>query len=561
MINACIHLLKDPKAKVSDLCEMIPGPDYPTEAEIITPKDQLQKIYETGQGSLKMRAIYTKENGDIIITALPYQVSGAKILEQIAGQMQAKKLPMVADLRDESDHENPTRLVIEPRSNRIDSESLMSHLYATTDLERSYRVNMNVIGLDGKPQVKPLNVLLNEWLSFRTETVRKRLESRLEKVVERLHILDGLLIAFLNIDEVIHIIRNEDKPKTVLMKRFELSEVQTDAILDLKLRHLAKLEEVKIKGEQSDLSKERKTLEETLGSDLKLKNLVKKELLEDAKTFGDNRRSPIVERQEAQALSETEIVPQEPVTVVMSQKGWVRSAKGHDVNGAELNYKAGDEFKVQILGKSTDPVIFMDSTGRTYALLAHSFPSARSVGEPLTCKCNPPAGATFMGALIGEEGARVLACSNGGYGFIGTVGEMVTKNRSGKGFLSVPTGALALSPILVPKEAQRVALVTNVGRLLVIDLKEVPQLAKGKGNKLISIPSDKVSSLEEFLLDIALLKKSDALEIKAGRRTFTLSPKDLEHYLGERGRRGMMLPKAAQRVEKIAVGDPKSGKG
>ncbi len=443
---ACVHLLDNPGSTVADLIDFVPGPDFPTEAEIITPRADLQKIYETGRGSVRMRAVYRVEDGDIVVTALPHQVSGAKVLEQIAGQMQAKKLPMVADLRDESDHENPCRIVIIPRSNRVDAEELMTHLFATTDLESSYRVNMNVIGLDGKPQVKDLRQVLSEWLTYRTDTVRRRLQFRLDKVEKRLHLLEGLLVAFLNLDEVIHIIRTEDQPKPVLMQRFELSELQADYILDTRLRQLARLEEMKIRGEQDELAKERAKLLAILGSNAKLRKLVRDELVADAETYGDDRRSPIVERAEARALSETELMPTEPVTVVLSEKGWVRCAKGHDIDATGLSYKAGDGFKAAAPGRSNLYAVFIDSTGRSYSLAAHGLPSARGQGEPLTGRLTPPPGASFERVLLPEDNALYVLASDAGYGFVAKGEDMQAKNKAGKALLSLPNGAQVMAP-------------------------------------------------------------------------------------------------------------------
>ncbi|HET9843466.1 MAG TPA: DNA topoisomerase IV subunit A, partial [Gammaproteobacteria bacterium] len=551
--NACIHLLDNPDTTLDDICKLIPAPDFPTTAEIITPKKELKQIYKVGYGSLKMRAIYLIEDGDIVITALPHQVSGAKVLEQIAQQMQSKKMPFIADLRDESDHENPTRLVIIPKSNRVDKEMLMSHLYATTDLERSYRVNMNVIGLDGRPQVKPLLTLLTEWLEFRTQTVKRRLQFRLEKVLARLHILDGLLIAFLNIDEVIEIIRHEDNPKAVLMKRFNLSEIQTDAILDLKLRHLAKLEEVKINGEQKDLNSERDKIEKTLASAKKLKTLIRKELEEDCKAFGDKRRSPLVTREEAKPIKETERIPSDPVTVILSKMGWIRSAKGHEIQGQELSYKASDEFLAQAQGKSNDQIVFLDSTGRSYALLAHSLPSARGFGEPLSATLKVPSGAHFVSLLMTEVSQKIMLASSAGYGFITNFGELLTKNKTGKAIIKCPHNSVPLPIIKVEESHRMVALTTNEGKLLLVDIKDIPELPKGKGNKLISIASERVAKKEAFVVGVALLGPKDSLLIIAGKRKVTLSPHDLDNYFGERGRKGNNLPRGVQKVTALEV--------
>jgi topoisomerase-4 subunit A len=554
--TAAIRLLESSRTTVEELCEHVKGPDYPTEAEIITPRADLLKIYETGNGSVRMRAKWEKEEGDIVVTALPHQVSGNKILEQIAAQMQAKKLPMVEDLRDESDHENPTRLVIVPRSNRIDVEQLMNHLFATTDLERTYRVNMNVIGLDGRPQVKNLKMMLGEWLQYRVETVRRRLEFRLEKVNRRLHLLDGLLIAFLNIDEVIHIIRTEDEPKQVLMERFSLTEVQADYILDTKLRQLARLEEMKIRAEQEELAKEKAELEKTLSSERRLKTLVKKELLADAEEYGDERRSPIVAREAAQALDETALVSADPITVVLSEKGWIRAAKGHDIDPAGLSYKAGDSFKAAARGKSNQLATILDSTGRAYSVQSHTLPSARGQGEPLTGRINPIAGATFEAVMMGQGSDLYLMASDGGYGFVAPLGELEGKNKAGKAVLKLPSGAKVLQPQGVGDyDNDLVAAVSNEGRLLVFPIKELPQMARGKGNKIIGISSAKLMSREEFVVGVAVVPQGEALTLYSGKRHMTLKAADLEHYMGERGRRGNKLPRGYQRVDAIAAGE------
>lgn len=551
---ACVRLLDDPIAGIPELLEHVPGPDFPTEAEIITPPADLRKIYETGRGSVRMRAVYRREDGDVVITALPHQVSGSKVLEQIAAQMQAKKLPMVADLRDESDHENPTRIVIVPRSNRIDADELMQHLFATTDLESSYRVNLNVIGLDGKPQVKDLRQILQEWLIYRIGTVRRRLQFRLDKVNRRLHLLDGLLIAFLNLDEVIHIIRTEEHPRQALMARFELSEDQADYILETRLRQLARLEEMKIRGEQAELLKEQKRLQTLLGSDKKLRNLVRDELIKDAETYGDARRSPIVVRAEAKALSETELMPTEPVTVVLSEKGWVRQAKGHDVDPTGLSYKAGDGFKAAALGRSNQFAVFIDSTGRSYSVAAHSLPSARGQGEPLTGRLTPPPGASFECLLLPDDSSVYVLASDAGYGFVVKGEDLQAKNKAGKALISLPNGAKVLSPKPVASlEDTSIAVVTNEGRLLVFAITELPQLAKGKGNKLISIPGERVAKREEYVVDLAVVPAGASLTLQAGKRPYTLKGSDLEHYRAERGRRGNKLPRGFQRVDSLQV--------
>ncbi|MBX9764940.1 MAG: DNA topoisomerase IV subunit A [Pseudomonadaceae bacterium] len=554
---ACVRLLDQPDATVEQLCEHVLGPDFPTEAEVITPRSDLLKIYETGKGSVRMRAVYRMEDGDIVVTALPHQVSGAKVLEQIAAQMQAKKLPMVADLRDESDHEHPCRIVIIPRSNRVDADELMTHLFATTDLESSYRVNTNVIGLDGKPSVKNLRTLLTEWLVYRVNTVRRRLQYRLDKVEKRLHLLDGLLVAFLNLDEVIHIIRTEDQPKSVLMERFGLTDVQADYILDTRLRQLARLEEMKIRGEQDELAKERAKLLALLGSETKLKKLVRDEIIKDAETYGDDRRSPIVARAEARALSETELMPTEPVTVVVSEKGWVRCAKGHDIDATGLSYKAGDGFKIAAPGRSNQYAVFIDSTGRSYSLAAHTLPSARGQGEPLTGRLTPPPGATFECVLLPDDSALYVIASDAGYGFVVKGEDLQAKNKAGKALLSLPAGAQVVPPKpLGSREDDWLAAVTTEGRLLLFPVRDLPQLGKGKGNKIIGIPGERVASREEYLTDLAVLPVGATLVLQAGKRTLSLKADDLEHYKGERGRRGNKLPRGFQRVDSLLIEVP-----
>lgn len=552
--NACVHLLDNPQADITEITQYIKGPDFPTEAEIITPPAAIANMYETGNGSIKMRGVYRIEKQNIVITALPYQVSGAKVIEQIALQMQQKKLPMVEDLRDESDHEHPTRLVIIPRSNRVDVEGLMSHLFATTDLERSYRVNFNMIGLDGRPKVKNLLDILREWLTYRISVVRRRLEFRLAKVLERIHVLEGLLIAYLNIDEVIAIIREHENPKQGLIARFNLSDRQAEAILEMKLRHLAKLEEIKIRGEMDELCAERDHLQNILSSEVRLKALVKEEIMKDRDEFGDSRRSPIIVRQESQALKEEDILPNEPITVVLSKKGWVRAAKGYDVIGSELSYKAGDEFKAQAMARSNQQILFFDSEGKVYSLPGHVLPSARGQGEPLTGKLNPAEGALFEAVVGGEAEQLVLLGSDAGYGFIAKIGDLYVKNRNGKTCVRLPDSSHILPPRVLPKHEELfVACVTSVGRLLIFSAKEVPELSRGKGNKLISIPSAKAASREEYVVDLQVLTADDSITIHAGKRHFTLKGGDLDHYKGERGRRGNRLPRGLQNVTQLQV--------
>ena len=552
VLGACIHLLDNPKATVRELCKYIPGPDYPTDAEIITPRADLKKIYETGNGGIRMRARYEREDGDIIITALPHQASPAKILEQIATQMNAKKLPMVVDLRDESDHENPTRLVIVPRSNRIDMEGLMAHLFATTDLERTYRVNMNVIGLNGRPSVHNLREMLVDWLKFRLETVRRRLQFRLDKVTKRLHILDGLMVAYLNIDEVIKIIRENDKPKPVLMKRFKLSDEQTEAILELKLRHLAKLEEMVIRTEQKELKKEQAELEKLLSSKQRLKTLLKKELKEIATTHGDDRRSPIVEREAAQAISETDLISADPVTIILSESGWVRSAKGHEVDAASLSYKSGDDYLDAARGKSNQLVVFIDSTGRTYAVPTHNLPSARGQGEPLSGRLTPPSGATFRGVMTGDPEQLYLLATDFGYGFVVKLEDLITRNKKGKVVMKVPDGAKVLPPVAVADmETHWVAIVSNEGKLLIHHIADLPQLPKGKGVKIMNIPTAKTRSRQEYITAVTVIEENDSLKIFSGKRHKVLKPEDMEAYEGERAQRGHKLPQGFRGVSRM----------
>ncbi len=553
---ACIHLLRHPKADIEALMQHVPGPDFPTAGEIITPADEIRRMYETGYGSIKQRACYEPEQGDIIVTALPYQVSGSRVMEQIAAQMQAKKLPMIEDLRDESDHECPTRLVIVPRSNRVDVPRLMSHLFATTDLERSYRVNMNLIALNGRPRVMGLREILVEWLSFRTETVRRRLQYRLDKVLERLHLLEGLLIAFLNIDEVIRIIRTEDAPKPVLMARFGLSDAQAEYVLNTRLRQLARLEEMKIRAEQEALANERDGLQQTLGDERLMKKLIIGEIERDAHKHGDARRSPLAERPPSLALDETELAPSEPVTVVLSEKGWVRAGKGHEIDPEGLAYKAGDRFLAVARLRSNQPAIFLDSSGRSYSLPAHTLPSARGQGEPLTGRLDPPRGVTFMAVLGEDPKGRLLLASDAGYGFVCPVEALVAKPKGGKAVLSVPAGAQVLSPVPIPGGANhRVAVATTAGHLLVFPLADLPELARGKGNKLIGIPAARLKAREEYVAALAVVPEGAALSILSGKRSFTLKPADLERFVAERGRRGAMLPRGFQRVDGMLIGD------
>ncbi len=548
---ACLQLLDKPDSTLEDLFEHIKGPDYPTDAEIITSAEDIQKMYLSGGGSIKMRAIYEQEEGNIVITALPHQVSGAKLMEQIAAQMLAKKLPMIEDLRDESDHENPTRLLIIPKSKRIDVDAVMSHLFTTTDLEKSYRVNMNMIGMDGKPKVKGLRDILVEWLAFRTETVRRRLQYRLDKVLARLHILDGLLIAYLNIDEVIAIIRSEDYPKPVLMTRFGLTDIQAEAILELKLRHLAKLEEMKIRGEQDALEKERAALEKTLGSKLLLNRLIRKEIERDAEQYGDARRSPIVARIAAVALQTTALISNEPLTIILSEKGWIRAAKGHDIEVDSLNYRSGDSFLDAVKSRSTQPVYLLDSTGRAYSTSAHDLPSARTQGEPLTGRLNPPAGSMFTHLLAGNPDDWFVLASHFGYGFRVQLKELSSKNKAGKLLITLPTGAKVLKPVPVRNESDLLAVVTLQGRLLVFPVADLPALARGKGNKLIQIPAVDLTAGTDYVVAALAIPENSPLKVVSGKRFLTLKTADIEHYTSSRAKRGLHLPRGFQRAESL----------
>ena len=554
--DAAVLLLDNPKARLDDVLNIIQGPDFPTEAEIISPKDDIRKMYETGRGSIKMRATWHKEDGEIIISALPHQSSPSKIIAQIAEQMTAKKLPMVEDIRDEADYENPVRIVLVPRSNRVDTDALMAHLFATTDLEKSYRVNMNMIGLDHKPAVKGLLQVLTEWLTFRRTTVTRRLQHRLDKVLARLHILDGLMIAFLNIDEVIEIIRTEDEPKQVLMARFNLSDEQAEAILNLRLRHLAKLEEHQLQAEKDKLEEERSNLELILGSERRLNTLIKKEIQEDAKKYASPRMSQLVEREEAKAISESEMTPAEPVTVILSEMGWVRCAKGHDIDPEGLSYKAGDKYLAHACGKSNQPVIFIDSTGRSYALDPLSLPSARSQGEPLTGKLTLPTGATIEQVIMEPEKQELLMASDAGYGFICKFEDLIARNKAGKALISLPENAKVLKPETLSESASLLVSLTSAGRMLIFPVRDLPALSKGKGNKIISIPAANAKARSELLVKLFLISEQASLEFHSGKRKITLKPEDLQKFRAERGRKGSQLPRGLHSNVDIVVVEP-----
>ncbi|HHE9491446.1 DNA topoisomerase IV subunit A [Haemophilus influenzae] len=554
--DAAVMLLDNPKARLDDVLEIVQGPDFPTEAEIISPKSEIRKIYEQGRGSIKMRATWKKEDGEIIISALPHQSSPSKVIAQIAEQMTAKKLPMLEDIRDEADHENPIRIVLVPRSNRVDTDALMAHLFATTDLEKSYRVNMNMIGLDHKPAVKGLLEILNEWLTFRRTTVTRRLQYRLDKVLSRLHILEGLMIAFLNIDEVIEIIRHEDDPKAELMARFNLSDEQADAILNLRLRHLAKLEENQLKAEQDELEKERLNLEAILGSERRLNTLIKKEIQEDAKKYASPRMSQLVEREEAKMISESDMTPAEPVTVILSEMGWVRCAKGHDIDPKSLSYKAGDNYRAHACGKSNQAVVFIDSTGRSYALDPLSLPSARSQGEPLTGKLNLPTGATIEYVVMACEQQELLMASDAGYGFICKFEDLIARNKAGKALISLPENAKVLKPKTLINSTALVVAITSAGRMLIFPAQDLPVLSKGKGNKMITIPAANAKDRSELLTKLLLISDQASLEFYSGKRKIVLKPEDLQKFRAERGRKGSTLPRGLHTNLEIMVIEP-----
>ena len=550
VVNACIELLDNPEATLAQLTKHVKGPDFATEAEIITPGSEIREIYKTGGGSIRQRAKWELEDGNIIITALPFQASGDKIQQQIAAQMQAKKLPMVEDVRDESDHENPTRLVVVPRSNRVDTGELMTHLFATTDLERSYRVNMNMIGLDGRPRLFNLKDLLDEWLEFRIETVRRRLQHRYDQVNTRLHILDGYLIAYLNVDEVIRIIRREDEPKPALIKRFKLSDIQAEAILELKLRYLNRLEEMEIRGEQKKLTDERSALEKILGSKKLLRKQVRDELVKDAEEFGDKRRSPIVEREAAKALDATALIPSEAVTVVLSERGWVRAGKGHDLDPTALQYRAGDAFLHAAKGRSNQLAVFIDSSGRTYSLPAHELPSAKSHGEPLTSSLTPPPGASFVGVMMGEADDLYLLTTDDGYGFIARLEDLQTRLKAGKAVVNVNSGATLLRPQRVTStESDWIAAATSEGKLLLFGADELPVMARGKGVQTIKVHRTPIAP--EKVVATAVVPQEGTLVVHAGKRYTNLKGDDLAPYVGKRAQRGLKLPRGFQNVGAI----------
>lgn len=548
VVKGCIALLKKPTMTEKELARYIPAPDLPTKAEIITSPEDLLQLYKTGRGSYKMRATYhvdDKEKNLVIIDALPYQISGNKIIEQIANLINAKKLPWVTDIHDESDHQNACRIVLELRSSRVDIEPMMSHLFASTDLESNYRVNLNMIGTNGKPQVKSLLTILTEWLSVRRDTVTRRLQYRLDKIEQRLHILAGLLIAYLHIDEVIRIIREEDNPKAELMTRYDLTEIQANAILDIRLRQLARLEEIELKREQSDLEAEKAQIEAYLNNPDKLTGLMIEELTADMKEHGDKRQSPIVERTEATALKETDLAPSEPVTVIVSKSGWIRSAKGHDVDAANMNYRSGDAYLAHAQGKSNEKVYLMDNTGRSYRLDAHTLPSARGQGEPLTSLLKPTGGASFVNVLMGQDDSKLIMASSQGYGFINTFADLDTNQKAGKNVINFDD-AFSLITHQIGEQDTLVGVISSAGHLLVYPLTELPMMKKGKGNKLIDLKDG------DSVVAITTFSEGDSLSLDSGKRTLTLKPMDIANFMGTRGRRGALLPKGFQKVSAIS---------
>jgi topoisomerase-4 subunit A len=554
VVAACVALLEDPELTTRKLMSYVKGPDLPTGAEIVSPRADLVQMYETGMGSFRARATYSVEEGEIVVDALPFQVSGSKIQEQIAAQIQQKKLPMVENIRDESDHENPTRLVIVPKSNRVDLPALMAHLFATTDLERNYRVNLNVIALDGRPRVMGLKELLLEWLEFRKATVTRRLTHRLEKVNSRLHILDGLLIAYLNLDEVIRIVRTEDHPKPALIKRFSLSDLQAEEILETKLRRLAKLEEMKIRAEQKELAEERDDIEKTLKSKARLVKLVREELLADAEKYGDARRTRLVEREAAQAISQTELLTSEPVTVVLSRLGWVRAAKGHDIDSRGLTYKSGDEFQAAAKGRNLQQAVFIDSTGRAYSLDAHQLPAARGYGEPLSGTVDPPDGATFAAVLIGEPADQWLLASDAGYGFKVKLAELYARNKKGKSVLKVPEKARVLPAQAITDPAALAVFVNNDGEVLALPVREIEEMSAGKGQNLFGIPGKKSADREEFLVAMAVVAPTEQLTIYSGNSApMKLRYEDLKAFQDKKGQRRQRFSRAYKQVDRLEV--------
>lgn len=559
IVSACIHLLDKPKATIDDIMTHVKAPDFPSGALIVTPPEEIREMYSTGRGSVRSRARYHLEDGEVVITALPYQASPTKVIEQIAAQMQAKKLPMLIDIRDEADHENPIRIVLVPRSNRVDTERMMSHLFASTDLQKSARANFNMIGLDMRPQTLGLIPLLKQWLEFRRDVVTRRIQHRVDKIDARLHIIEGRMVAYLNIDEVIRIIRTADRPKQALMDAFKISDIQAEDILNLRLRRLAKLEEIELVTEQKELEKERGALVKILGSKARMTTLIKKELLEAAKEFGDERRCELVSVEEAQAFAEEELLSNDPITVVLSAKGWVRAAKGHEVVAQDLNYRSGDEFGAAVRGRSNEALAFVDSTGRSYSVVPHTLPSARSQGEPLSGRLKPPDGATFVGVAMGAGKARLLFASSAGYGFVGRLEDMMTKNKAGKALLNVPKGGIALPPYLFDADGESdvsdayVAAATSAGHLLLFPISDLPEMTRGKGNKIINVPAAAFKAGTEWVVSAVVYRPSQALVVYAGARHHRIKFKDLEHYIGERARRGRKLPRGFQKVDRIEV--------
>jgi len=552
IIDATVFLLDNPRSELSELLEIIKGPDFSNNAPIIASEEELLEIYSTGRGGFKIQAQWAQEKNDIIINALPYQASGSKILEQIADQMLKKKIPMVVDLADEGDHEEPVRLVITLKSNRVNAEDVMNHLFASTDLQKNYRANMNLISLAGGPRVFDLLSLLKEWITFRKNTVIRRLEHRLDQVNDRLHILEGLLAVYLNIDEVIKIIRESDEPKKEIIREFKLTDIQANAILEIKLRQLAKLEQIKLEEERSKLSDEQKEIETILSSKARLKTLIKKELLEIKENFGEERKSPIKSASNAKVFSEEETLVTEPITVVLSEAGWIRSGKGHEIDPSSLSYRGEDKLQDYARGKSNQTAVFIDSSGKVFSIASHSLPSARGMGEPISGRVNAESGVNFISALIGEPDDKFIFTNTAGYGYISEFSNTISNKKTGKAFMKIPEGASLIKSQKLREDHQYIAAVSSIGKLLIFRLDELPILPKGKGNKIINIPTAKFKSKEEKMLDIQLLAEDSNLVVHYGTKTRSLPFKDWQHYISSRAKRGNILAGHLKRVESIS---------
>ena len=556
VIDATVKILEKPKSDLKDLLKIIKGPDFSNNASIVASPEELEEMYSSGRGGFKIQAQWRQDKNQIIINALPYQASGSKILEQIAEQMINKKLPMVVDLADEGDHEDPIRLVITLKSNRVNAEDVMNHLYASTDLQKNYRVNMNLISLKGGPKVFSLVDLLKEWVIFRKDTVKRKLEHRLDQVNDRLHILEGLLTIFVDLDKVIKIIRNSDEPKKELIKAFKLSEIQANAILEIRLRQLAKLEQLKIENERNELVDERDDIEKILKSKSRLKTLIKNELNEIKELFGEERKSPIINSTNAKIFSEEETIVTEPITVVLSKAGWVRSAKGHEIDPNTLSYRGDDSLQDFARGRSNQLAVFLDSNGKAYSIQSHSLPSARGMGEPITGRLNADSGVQFISSVIGVEGNKFLIMNTAGYGYISEYQNMISNKKTGRAFMKLPDNAKMLKAIPVKDNHTHIAAVSNIGKLLIFNIEELPILGKGKGNKIINIPKDKLAAGEEFMAHAQLLADDSSLKIEVGKRSVTLKPKDWSEYVLSRAKRGKKVGKLIN-IERL-IEEPKS---